>query len=115
MPSLKLPKITLLQVITASDWLWILHDDCLRADTCLEEQLVASEAGAPIAAVTPKVFRADGTLPKSESTPQPQEGAFRLFWMEKSTRDSMTVSPTFLPVVVQVFWWLPPLSIRSVV
>ena len=50
------------QVITASDWLWILHDDCLPADTCLEEQLAASEAGASIGAVTPKVFRADGTL-----------------------------------------------------
>ena len=50
------------QVITASDWLWILHDDCLPADTCLEEQLAATEAGASIAAVTPKVFRADGTL-----------------------------------------------------
>ena len=50
------------QVITASDWLWILHDDCLPADTCLEEQLAATEAGASIGAVTPKVFRADGTL-----------------------------------------------------
>ena len=50
------------QVITASDWLWILHDDCLPANTCLEEQLAATEAGASIAAVTPKVFRADGTL-----------------------------------------------------
>lgn len=50
------------QVITASDWLWILHDDCLPADTCLREQLAATEAGASIAAVTPKVFRADGTL-----------------------------------------------------
>lgn len=50
------------QLITASDWLWILHDDCLPADTCLEEQLAATEAGASIAAVTPKVFRADGTL-----------------------------------------------------
>ena len=51
-----------LQLITASDWLWILHDDCLPADTCLEEQLAATEAGASIGAVTPKVFRADGTL-----------------------------------------------------
>lgn len=50
------------QVMTASDWLWILHDDCLPANTCLEEQLAATEAGASIAAVTPKVFRADGTL-----------------------------------------------------
>lgn len=50
------------QVIAASDWLWILHDDCLPANTCLEEQLAATEAGASIAAVTPKVFRADGTL-----------------------------------------------------
>lgn len=50
------------QVITASDWLWILHDDCLPADTCLEEQLAATEAGASIGAVTPKVFRADATL-----------------------------------------------------
>ena len=50
------------QLITASDWLWILHDDCLPADTCLEEQLAATEAGASIGAVTPKVFRADGTL-----------------------------------------------------
>lgn len=50
------------QVMTASDWLWILHDDCLPAGTCLEEQLAATEAGASIAAVTPKVFRADGTL-----------------------------------------------------
>lgn len=50
------------QVITASDWLWILHDDCLPADTCLEEQLAATEAGASIGAVTPKVFCADGTL-----------------------------------------------------
>ena len=50
------------QVMTASDWLWILHDDCLPADTCLREQLAATEAGASIAAVTPKVFRADGTL-----------------------------------------------------
>lgn len=51
-----------LQLITASDWLWILHDDCLPADTCLEEQLAATEAGASIGAVTPKVFCADGTL-----------------------------------------------------
>ena len=51
-----------LQLITASDWLWILHDDCLPADTCLEGQLAATEAGASIGAVTPKVFRADGTL-----------------------------------------------------
>ena len=50
------------QVMTASDWLWILHDDCLPANTCLEEQLAATEAGASIAAVTPKVFRADATL-----------------------------------------------------
>ncbi len=50
------------QVMTASDWLWILHDDCLPANTCLEEQVAATEAGASIAAVTPKVFRADGTL-----------------------------------------------------
>lgn len=50
------------QVMTASDWLWILHDDSLPANTCLEEQLAATEAGASIAAVTPKVFRADGTL-----------------------------------------------------
>ena len=50
------------QVITASDWLWILHDDCFPADTCLDEQLAATEAGASIGAVTPKVFRADGTL-----------------------------------------------------
>ena len=50
------------QVITASDWLWILHDDCLPAPSCLEEQLAATEAGASIAAVTPKAFHADGTL-----------------------------------------------------
>ena len=56
-----------------------------------------------------------GLLLKLESMPQPLEGAFRLFWMGKSTRDSTTVLLTFLPVVVQVFWWLPPSLTRSVV
>ena len=50
------------QVLHEHDWLWILHDDCDPSSTCLEEQLKAAQAGASIAAVTPKVFRPDGTL-----------------------------------------------------
>ena len=50
------------QSLHGHDWLWVLHDDCEPSPNCLEEQLKAAGQGPSIAAVTPKIFRPDGTL-----------------------------------------------------
>ena len=50
------------QLLQGHDWLWVLHDDCEPSPNCLEEQLKAAGQGPSIAAVTPKIFRPDGTL-----------------------------------------------------